>query len=122
MTDKPRDVSALLPLKSRYLEIMLSVADGSRHGYGIMQDVRSRSQGRVRLWPAALYGSLRELQDLGLIGETAARPSKDEDDERRRYYRLTTRGRRVLEAEIHRLEDLVKAARGAGVVARPKKA
>jgi DNA-binding PadR family transcriptional regulator len=122
MPDKPRDVSALLPLKGRYLEILVSVADGARHGYGIMQDVRSRSQGRVQLWPAALYGSLRELEDRGLIEETATRPSRDEDDERRRYYRLTARGRRVLAAEIHRLEDLVETARAAGVMGRPKKA
>ena len=121
MTDRPRDVSSLLPIKSRHLNILVSLAEGPRHGYAVMQDVRERSQGRVRLWPAALYGSLRELQELGLIEETEARPPRAEDDERRRYYRLTTRGRRTLAAEIQRLEDLVRAARSAGVV-RPKKA
>jgi DNA-binding PadR family transcriptional regulator len=121
MPDRPRDVSPLLPLKSRYLEILLSLVEGPRHGYGLMQDVRVRTEGRVRLWPAALYGSLRELQELALIEETGARPASDEDDERRRYYRLTPKGRRALEAEVQRLENVVRAARSAGV-ARLKKA
>lgn len=121
MTDRPRDVNRLLPLKSRYLQILLSLAERPSHGYALMQDVGERTKGQVRLWPAMLYGSLRELQGLGLIEETESRPSAAEDDERRRYYRLTPRGRRALEAEVRRLEQIVRTARGAGI-ALPKKA
>jgi len=121
MADRPRTASTPQALKGRYLEILLSLAEGPRHGYALMQEVRERTEGRVRLWPAALYGSLRELQELALIEETASRPASDEDDERRRYYRLTPKGRRALETEVHRLEQVVRAARSAGV-ARLKKA
>jgi DNA-binding PadR family transcriptional regulator len=109
MADRPRSVDHLLPLKPRVLHILLAVADGPRHGYGIMQEVAARTDGQVRLWPAALYGTLRELEETGLIAESEKRPSHD--DERRRYFALTPLGTRVLGGEIRRLEAIVGHAR-----------
>jgi DNA-binding PadR family transcriptional regulator len=109
MPDRPRSVDRLLPLKPRVLHILLALADGPRHGYSIMQEVAARTDGRVRVWPAALYGTLRELEHLDLIAESAKRPS--DDDERRRYVALTPLGKRVLEGEVRRLEALVGQAR-----------
>lgn len=73
-----------------------------------MQEVLERTGGKVRLWPATLYGTLKRLMDQDLIAESDARPAPQLDDARRKYYRLTTLGRRVLAAESERLEDLVR--------------
>lgn len=100
-----------LPLKTNWFHILLCLADREQHGYGIMQEVRERTGGQVRLWPATLYGALRRLLDEGLIEASDERPAPDLDDARRRYYRLSDLGRRVLAAEIARLEALVRAAR-----------
>jgi DNA-binding PadR family transcriptional regulator len=97
-----------LPLKPNWFHVLLSLADGEQHGYGIMQEVRARTGGQVRLWPATLYGTLKRLLDVELIAETVERPT-GKDDPRRRYYRLTPLGRRVLAAETERLENLVRA-------------
>jgi DNA-binding PadR family transcriptional regulator len=109
MPDRPRTVEHLLPLKPKVLHILLSLADGARHGYAIMQEVAARTDGRVRVWPAAMYGTLRELEELSLIEESNTRPS--DDDERRRYFALTPLGKRVLGAEIQRMEAIVGRAR-----------
>ncbi len=87
---------------------MLSLMDQEQHGYGIMQEVLERTDGKVRLWPATLYGSLKKLIELELIEESDERPAAELDDARRRYYRLTTLGRRVLAAESQRFRDLVR--------------
>ena len=102
--DRPRHADRPLPLKPKVLHILLALADGPRHGYSIMQEVAERTEGQVRLWPAALYGLLRELEKLDLIVESEVRPAAEEDDERRRYFALTTHGKRVLDAEVRRLE------------------
>src|SRR5262245_32785087 len=99
------------PLKINWFHILLCLADGDQHGYAIMQEVLARTDGRVRLWPATLYGSLKRLMDEGLIEESGERTAADADAARRRYYRLSTTGRRALASEIARLEELVKAAR-----------
>ena len=106
-----RPPAALLPLRTNWFHVLLCLADGEQHGYGIMQEVLERTDGKVRLWPATLYGTLRRLLDEDLIEECDRRPVRVTDDMRRRYYRLTSFGGRVLTAEIGRLEDLVKAAR-----------
>ena len=111
MPDKPRSVDRLLPLKPKVLHILLAVADGPRHGYSIMQEVAGRTDGQVRLWPAALYGLLRELEKNDFIVESNLRPAAAEDDERRRYFALTPLGKRVLDAEVRRLEAIVQQAR-----------
>jgi DNA-binding PadR family transcriptional regulator len=97
-----------LPLKPHWFHILLSLAGQDQHGYGIMQEVLDRTDGKLRLWPATLYGTLKRLTDEDLIEESEARPALAQDDARRRYYRLTRLGRRVLAAESERLEDLVR--------------
>jgi DNA-binding PadR family transcriptional regulator len=99
---------SFLPLKPNWFHVLLSLADGDQHGYGIMQEVLERTGGKVHLWPATLYGTLKRLIDEDLIEESDQRPEPDQDDARRRYYRLTKLGRRVLDAETARLEELVR--------------
>jgi DNA-binding PadR family transcriptional regulator len=120
--DRPHSVERLLPLKPKFLHILLAVADGPLHGYAIMQDVLEQTAGQVRLWPAALYGSIRELEKLALIKETDDRPGPDEDDERRRYYALTPLGRQALEADVKRLEAIVDHARSLRALRKPRRA
>src|ERR1700733_13426432 len=105
------DPQAFLPLKTNWFHILLSLAAEEQHGYGIMQEVLERTGGKVRLWPATLYGTLARLIDAELIQESEERPAAELDDARRRYYRLTKLGRRVLAAESERLEDLVRVIR-----------
>jgi DNA-binding PadR family transcriptional regulator len=108
---KTPDPDAFLPLKPHWFHVLLSLANQEQHGYGIMQEVLERTGGKVRLWPATLYGTLKRLMDEELIAESDRRPAPDLDDARRRYYRLTRLGRRVLNAECRRLEDLVGVIR-----------
>jgi len=103
------DPSAFIPLKAQWFHILLSLAGGEQHGYGIMQDVLNRTTGKVRLWPATLYGSIKRLIEAELIEESDERPAPELDDARRRYYRLTALGRWVLDAECERLQELVRA-------------
>lgn len=106
MTTKAEE---FLPLKPQWFHILLSLAAEEQHGYGIMQDVLERTMGKVRLWPATLYGSIKRLIEAELIAESPRRPAPELDDARRRYYRLTPLGRRVLDAECARLQELVDA-------------
>src|ERR1700687_3630122 len=101
------DAQKFLPLKTHWFHIMVSLAGGEQHGYGIMQDVLNRTTGKVRLWPATLYGSIKRLIEADLIDESDERPAPEFDDARRRYYRLTGPGRRALDAECERLHGLV---------------
>jgi DNA-binding PadR family transcriptional regulator len=102
-------IQSFLPLKAQWFHIMLSLAGEEQHGYGIMQEVLQRTTGKVRLWPATLYGSIKRLIEANLIEESTARPAPELDDARRRYYRLTPLGRDVLNAECERLQGLVQA-------------
>ena len=102
---------SFLPLKPHWFHVLLSLADQEQHGYGIMQEVLERTGGKVRIWPATLYGTLKRLIDEELIEESDERPAAEFDDARRRYYQLTSLGRRVLAAESERLEDLVRVIR-----------
>ena len=120
MPDRPRSVERLLPLKPKVLHILLALADGPRHGYSIMQEVAARTDGRVRVWPAAMYGTLRELEDLDWIAESETRPT--DDDERRRYFALTPLGKRVLDGEVRRLEAIVDHARASRALRKPGRA
>lgn len=108
MKQKPE---SLLPLKTNWFYILLALAHEDQHGYAIMGDVLERTQGKVRLWPATLYGTIRRLMEEDLIEESGSRPAPELDDARRRYYRLTAFGRKVLAAETARLEALLRAAR-----------
>jgi DNA-binding PadR family transcriptional regulator len=105
------DPRTFLPLKTQWFHIMLSLAGGEQHGYGIMQEVLERTEQKVRLWPATLYGSIKRLMEADMIEESSKRPEPDLDDARRRYYRLTGFGRRVLDAECERLQELVRTIR-----------
>ncbi len=105
------DSQRFIPLKPQWFHILLSLAGGEQHGYGIMQDVLQRTNHKVRLWPATLYGSIKRLIEAELIEESDERPAPELDDARRRYYRLTPLGKRVLDAECERLQELVRSIR-----------
>ncbi len=105
------DPQKFIPLKTHWFHIMLSLAGGEQHGYGIMQEVLNRTTGKVRLWPATLYGSIKRLIEAELIEESDERPAPELDDARRRYYGLTPPRRRVLDAECERLQELVRTIR-----------
>src|SRR5215470_4261868 len=105
------DPKRFLPLKPQWFHILLTLAGGEQHGYGIMQEVLNRTHGKVRLWPATLYGSIKRLIEADLIEGSDKRPSPEQDDTRRRYYRLTALGKRVLDAECDRLQELVRTIR-----------
>lgn len=100
-----------VPLKPAAFLLLVSLAGGDRHGYALRKDVSTHSQGTVRLGPASLYRTIAALLESGLIEESGRRPAPDVDDERRRYYRITERGRHALRDETHRLESLAAAAR-----------
>src|SRR5688500_6187540 len=106
-----RRPESFLPLPVSEFEILLALADGERHGYSIMTDVTERTRGSVRLGPGTLYGSVKRMLASGLIDESAAKRRGEDEDERRRYYRLTALGRAVAAAEAARLEELVRQAR-----------
>ena len=91
--------------------ILLALADGDKHGYGIMKDVESQTAGRIKLGPGTLYGTIKRLLAADLIVEVDERPDPQLDDERRRYYRLTALGRKLAVEENERLTQAVKAAR-----------
>jgi DNA-binding PadR family transcriptional regulator len=102
-----------LPLTPATFHILLALAEGEKHGYGIMQEVAEGSAGALRIGPGTLYGSLKRLMGDGLVEEVADRVS---DDPRRRYYRLTALGRAVARAEALRLESMVRTARSRNLI------
>ena len=108
------DIDALLPLPPVTFHILLALAEDERHGYAIIQDVTARTDGEVRLSAGTLYRSIQRMLEQGLIEESRHRPAPDQDDERRRYYRLTPFGSAVARAEAGRLSRLVKLARASG--------
>jgi DNA-binding PadR family transcriptional regulator len=101
----------MLPLTPAVFHILLALADGEKHGYAIMQEVETLTDGRIRLGPGTLYGSIKRLLAGELIEESDERPDPELDDERRRYYRLTDFGQRVVEEEAERLLQLVRQAK-----------
>lgn len=114
MTFSAAEIAEFLPLPPATFHILIALADGDRHGYAIIQDIIARTQGAVRLSAGTLYRSVQRMLEQGLIEETQERPAPDEDDERRRYYRLTDFGAAVARAEARRLSDLVKLAQASG--------
>ena len=113
-TEKPAE--SFLPLTPAVFHILITLADGEAHGYAMMQEVTRRSGGTVRLGPGTLYGAISRLLEDGIIEECEERPDPEMDDTRRRYYRLTKFGGRVLAVETERLAELVKTARSTKVV------
>ena len=116
----PHDASVddLLPLQPGSFHILMALAGEDRHGYAIIQEIASRTDGTVRLGAGTLYRSLQRMLEQGLIDEIEERPAPDEDDERRRYYRITKFGETVARAETRRLQELVRLARASGFVPR----
>lgn len=108
------DTASLLPLPSATFHILLALADEDRHGYAIIQQVAARTGGELKLSAGTLYRSIQRMLEQGLIIETTDRPAPEEDDERRRYYRITKFGVEVARAEARRLTQLVKFARESG--------
>src|SRR3954464_8284353 len=111
MQTRQRDPDLLLPLTPAVFHILLSLVDGDHHGYSIMQEVNGYAQGKLRLGPGTLYRSIKQMLAQGLIIEWDERPDPALDDQRRRYYRLTDFGQRVLTAETERLEHILRLAR-----------
>ena len=115
VTSRSADPNNLLPLPVAMFHILVAVADQDRHGYAIMQDIAARTNGALKLSPGTLYGSIRRMLDQNLILELNDRERPKEDDERRRYYRITAFGRSVAQAETTRLTALLRQARAAGL-------
>src|SRR5258708_20518284 len=109
----------LLPLTPAVFHILLALADRERHGYAIMQEVASDTQGQVQMGPGTLYGTIKRMIAAGLVEESDERPDPAMDDERRRYYRLTDLGRRVAVPESNRLSNLVDLAQTKRLIGRP---
>ena len=109
-----------LPLTVPVFQILLSLSDQDLHGYAIIQDIRERTEGEVDLTASTLYAAIKRLLDMRLIDELDARPGPEDDDPRRRYYRITALGLDVARLETARLERAVKMARQKKLT--PKKA
>ena len=107
-----REPEKMLPLSPAVFHILLALADGDKHGYGIMREVAEGTGGQMRMGPGTLYGSIKRMLEQGLIEEAEQRPDPELDDERRRYYRLTDFGRKLVVAESRRLRQLVGIAQG----------
>ena len=117
MPRRPNDtVDEFLPLTPAVFDILLTLADGEKHGYAIAREVEARSEGQVRFGPGTLYGTLTRLLGAGLIRESEGTGEEGPTVERRRYYKLTTLGRDVATAEARRLAGLVAAARAKSLI------
>ncbi len=103
-----QDAREFLPLPSASFHVLLVLAEGEKHGYGIMREVEQISDGAVRMGPGTLYGTLKKLLEIGLVVESGERPDPQMDDQRRRYYRITGLGERVAAAEVHRLSTMIE--------------
>ena len=109
-----------LPLTPAVSHIMLALADGEKHGYAIMREVEEMTDGHITMGPGTLYGSVKRMLGAGLLEETDQRPDDELDDERRRYYRLTGLGEKVLSAEMARLDAMMRAAAAKKVGWKPR--
>ena len=116
MANSTADIDALLPLPPATFHILVALAREDRHGYAIILDVEQRTGGELRLSAGTLYRSIQRMLEQNLIRETRDRPAPELDDERRRYYRITTFGTSVAVAEAKRMSDLVRMARAQGLV------
>jgi DNA-binding PadR family transcriptional regulator len=105
------DINQHLPLKSQWFHILLALSEDARHGSGIVRSVLQQTDGKLRLWPATLYGSLEDLVSLGWIEELTEHGERPEgESEKKRFYRIRRTGARMLVAEADRLQALARAA------------
>jgi DNA-binding PadR family transcriptional regulator len=105
-------------LKPQWFQILLALADHELHGLGIMKDVLEQTDGQMHLWPARLYGSLKQMVEDGLIQETDGPAGPGADSDRRRFYRITEAGGAALAAEAKRLQGYVQAAERKNILAQ----
>jgi DNA-binding PadR family transcriptional regulator len=105
-----RTADDVTPLSLAFFHILLSLGAGERHGYAIKREIAARTEGKLKLGPGVLYGSINKMLELGLIEEAEDRPDPHLDDERRRYYRITNHGRKAAQAEAARMRKLVQLA------------
>ena len=115
MAFKQDEIDVLLPLPSATFHILMAVADEDRHGYAIIQDIAARTDGVLQMSAGTLYRSIQRMQEQGLIVEARERPAPEDDDERRRYYRITPFGFAVARAEARRLTQMLKLACARGI-------
>jgi len=101
---------SFLPLAPPVFHILLSLGEGERHGYALKREIARRTEGKLTLGAGVLYGSISKMLEQGLIEESSDRPDPHLDDERRRYYRITSLGRKVAQAEALRMRELVHLA------------
>src|SRR5579863_9052357 len=114
MAQKPPQPEDFLPLPPATFHILMALAEEDRHGYAIIQDVSARTGGELKLSAGTLYRSIQRMLEQGMVVETRERPAPEDDDERRRYYRITPFGAAVARAETRRLTQLVKLAKASG--------
>jgi DNA-binding PadR family transcriptional regulator len=118
MNEISQEAATFVPLQPATFHILLALADDDRHGYAIMQDVSERTGGALKLSAGTLYRSIQRMLEQGLIVEPRRRPAPADDDERRRYYRITPLGEAVARAEAERLANLLRTARARGLTPR----
>jgi len=116
MTDTLQNPEDLLPLTPAVFNILLALADGEKHGYGIMLEVEANTKGQVIMGPGTLYGSIKRILKAALIEESDERADPEMDDQRRKYYKLANLGRRVLNMEAERLASQVMIARAKNIL------
>jgi DNA-binding PadR family transcriptional regulator len=114
-----RDPHSQLPLTPVVLHILLTLAEGARHGYAIAQEIEETTDGQIHMGPGTLYGSIQRMLSSALLEEAPAPRRTTEDDARRRYYRMTAFGRSVLELELERLAPIVRSAQAKRVHSDP---
>jgi DNA-binding PadR family transcriptional regulator len=110
------------PLTPAMFHVLLALAGDDLHGYAILKEVEVRTAGKVKLSTGTLYGIIKRLLADGLVAELRSRPAESQDDERRRYYRLTNTGRHVATAEAERMDEMVSAARARNLLKKTRTA
>lgn len=108
-----------LPLPTAVFHILIALGEGERHGYSIMQAIAERTGNKIRMSPGTLYAAMKRMLEQGLI-EEVREPSPSEGDERRRYYRITKLGRRVVSAEALRVSEMLDYAKANGFAVKPR--
>lgn len=122
MAKNETDPGEMPPLTPAVFHVLLALTGGERHGYAIMQEVAESTDGRMKMGPGTLYGTIRRLLEARMIEESDERPDPEMDDERRRYYRLTAAGQRAVKAEARRYAELAELARRKRLLGKPIRA